>query len=399
MQNFSSVRHGVGCRETNLVVQGARTFLSGGDDGCLEAALAQPYDWAEVESRADDHSMIPPVVYALKEYGDDLVPREIQERLQQRLLLTAHTNLEWFQEWCRILLAFEAAGISVISLKGPGFALMAYGNLALREFADLDLLIRPDDVLKARDTLVSEGYRLQSALAGGNDAALLQSRNRQLAFVNDGRRTLIDLHWGALHEMFPFQLPVDQLFKSAQVEHLEEISFLSLSPEHLLLYLCAHGTKHCWLNLRWLCDVACHVQTAQKLDWELCIHRAEAANCDLVLKHTLLLAQQVLGLELSSQIENYCDGAKARALANTASSLLFRENGDIGYVETLRYHLAFAKGWRDRAHLVFQRVFVPAEPDWQRVRLPNSLQFLYYAVRPVRFVVECLSKGNFGILR
>ena len=271
-------------------------------------------------------------------------------------------------------LAFEAAGISVISLKGPGFALIAYGNLALREFADLDLLIRPDDVLKARDTLVREGYRLQSALAGDNDATLLQSRNRQLAFVNDGRRTVIDLHWGAWHEMFPFQLPVDQLFISAQVEHFEEISFLSLSPEHLLLYLCAHGTKHCWLNLRWLCDVACYVQTAQKLDWELCIHRAEAANCDLVLKHTLLLAQQVLGLELSSKIKNYCDGAKARALADIASSLLFREDGDIVYVEALRYHLAFAKGWRDRAHLVFQRVFVPAEADRQGCRIHGEFE-------------------------
>ena len=392
MQTWSSVRHGVTYYETNLVVQSARTFLSGGDDGCLQAALSQPFAWAGVERKANYHSVMPLVAYALKKYGEDLVSQELSEQFEQRLFLTARRNMLWLQEWRRILLAFEGAGIPVISLKGPAFALLAYGNIALREFTDLDLLIKPSDVSKARDALVREGYQLRFHMAGDSDAALLHSRNRQLDFINVGHGTLIDLHWGALHEMFSFQLPVDQLFEAAQVEHAEGISFLSLSPEHLLLYLCAHGTKHCWLNLRWLCDVACHVLTARGLDWEICIRRAEAAHCDLVLKHSLLLAQQVLGLELPSAVSSFCDSAKALALADTAASFMFRDGGDLGYGEALRYHLAFAKGWRDRSRLVHERVFVPAEPDWQEVRLPRSLHFLYYAVRPARFLFERLSK-------
>jgi hypothetical protein len=394
MQTLSSVRHGVGCRETNLIIQSVRTLLSGGDDGCLQGALALPLDWAAVERRADYHSMMPPVAYALKRYGGDLVPQEVCERLQQRLLLTTRSNLAWLQEWRRILQAFEDAGISVISLKGPALALLAYRIISLREFVDLDLLIRPDDLLRARNVLLRAGYQLRFPLAGNTDAAWLRSRNRQLDFVNNELGTLIDLHWGALHDMFSFQLPVDQLFESAQAEHHEGISFLSLSPEYLLLFLCAHGTKHCWPDLRGLCDVACYVQTAQGLNWELCIRQAEAANCDLVLRHSLHLARQVLGLELPSLIGDYCEDVNAQVLADTASSLLFRENEDIGYREALRYHLAFAKGWRDRTHFLFERVFVPAEPDWQGVRLPHSLQFLYYAVRPVRFVFERLSKAT-----
>lgn len=399
MQTLNSVRHGVGCRETNLVVEAVRSFLSGGEGGCLQAALAQPFDWAAVERRAVHHSIMPPVAYGLKRYGGDLVPHEVRERLQQQLLLTARSNLEWLREWHLILQAFADAGISVISLKGPALALLAYRNITLREFVDLDLLIRPGDLLRARDVLLLMGYRLRFPLAGNTDVAWLRSGNRQLDFVNDGRGSLVDLHWGALHEMFSFQLPVDRLFELARVEHHEGISFLSLSPEHLLLFLCAHGTKHCWLNLRGLCDVACYVQTAHGLDWESCIRQAEAANCDLVLKHSLLLAQQVLGLELPSLIRNYCEGAKAQALADTASSLLFREDGDLGYCEALRYHLAFAKGWRDRTHFMFGRVFVPAEPEWQEVRLPRSLYFLYYTVRPVRFMLEHLSKATRGVSR
>ena len=388
MQTLSPVGHRI---ETNLVVEGARTFLSGGKASCLHAALTQPVDWIAVERIADFHSVMPMLACVLKEQGGSLVPREILERLQHRFLLIARSNLVRLQEWRRILLAFETAGISVISLKGPALALQAYGDVALREFTDLDLLIRPDDVLKARDTLMREGYRLRFSVAG-NDIAWLRSRNQQWDFVNEGRGTVIDLHWGALHGMFPFQLPVHQLFESAQAEHCGGIPFLSLSPELLLIYLCAHGTKHCWLTLRSLCDVACHVRMAKELGWELCIRQTEAAGCDLVLKHSLLLAQQVLGLELPSHIENYCDSAKARALADAASSLLFREDGNVGYGEGLRFHLGFAESRSNRARLMFERVFIPEEQDWQTVHLPHSLQFLYYAVRPIRFIVERLSK-------
>lgn len=384
MQTLPSVGHGIACRETNLVVEGARTFLSGERVGNLHAALTQPLDWIAVERIADYHSVAPLLACVLKQYGGSLVPREVLERLQQRFLLTAKSNLVRFQEWRRILRAFETAGISVISLKGPALALQAYGDVALREFVDLDLLIQPDDVLRARDLLLREGYQLRSPLPGDGDAVLLRSRNRQLDFANDGRGTLIDLHWGALHEMFSFQLPIDQLFRSAQVENHKGGQFLAPSAEHLLLYLCAHGTKHCWLNLRWLCDLACFAKAVQKLDWGLCIRLAEAANCDLVLKHSLLLAHQVLGLELPSPIGSY--EAKVRELALTAMSFLFREDGDPGYGEAMRYHLAFARDWRDRVHFVFERLFVPAEPEWQEVRLPEPLHFLYYTVRPLRFM-------------
>jgi len=394
MQTQPSLRREADCREANLVLQSARTYLSAAEGSCLQRALAQPLDWAAVERTADSHSIMPLVAYVLNQYGCGLLSQEVRERLQQRWLLTARSNLVRLQEWCRILQALEAADISVISLKGPALALLAYQNIALREFVDLDLLIRLGDVQSAHDVLIREGYQLRSPLARDTDAALLRSRNRQLDFVNERQGTLIDLHWGALHEMFSFQLPVDQLFESARAEHREGISFLSLSPEHLLLYLCSHGTKHCWLNLQWLCDVACHMKTAQDLDWELCIHRAEAASCDLVLKHSLLLAHEVLGSDLPSSIRSYCDDATSRALADTAVTFLFREDGEPGYGEALRYHLAFTKSWREGIHLAFERVFVPEELDRQDVRLPQSLSFLYYTVRPVRFMLERLSNAS-----
>jgi hypothetical protein len=381
-------------REGDLVVLAVRAYLSGVVDADFQAALAQSLHWEAVERIADSHAILPLLIYALNQYGAEAIPRETREHFQQRWVLAARNNLIQMQEWHRVLQAFDAAGLPALSFKGPALAFLAYRNAGLREFTDLDFLVRPEDIPAARDVLVREGYRLRSAVADDTEAALLHSGNRQLDFVNEARGTVVDLHWGAVHEMFSFQLPLDRLFESARIEHQEGRSFLSLSPEHLLLYLCAHGTKHCWLHLRDLCDVVFYVTATPALDWELCLALAKSTNCDFVLKHALLLTQRVLGLELPSTIRNYCEDAKARALANTAQSFLFRENSGIGHRETLRYHLAFAKDWRARVRFLLERVFVPAEEDWQRVRLPQPLHFLYYLIRPVRLLLERFSKAR-----
>lgn len=384
MQASTSVR-----REIDLVASCVRTFLS-----ASELPSLQSLNWPAIEHAASRHSVTPLVAYVLKQHGDDLVRPEVLEQLDQRLRSTAQRNLIWLDEWQRVLNAFGSAGIRAISLKGPAFALLTYGNIALRESTDLDLLIRPEDMSKACEAVTGLGYQLRFQAL--DDAALLRSRNCQFDFINPGRGTLIDLHWSALHKMFPFQLLVEMLFASAQTAQIEDIFFLSLSPEHMLLYLCAHGTKHCWQQMRWLCDVACHVRTSPHLDWELCIRQAEAANCTLVLKHSLLLAEQVVGLELPIAAKGYCDNTKARMLATAASSFLFSKDDSLRRGKALRYHLAFAVGWRDRMRFMFERIFAPEDQDWQEVRLPHSLRFVYYTIRPMRFMLERIAGATFG---
>jgi Uncharacterised nucleotidyltransferase len=387
--------------ETNLIVLCARIFLSNSESSVLRSILAEPLDWRVLEQNAENHVVMPLVAYVLSHHVAELMPQDRRERLQERLVRAARNNLAWVQEWLKILKVLTEVGIPVISFKGPTLGLMAYRNLALREFTDLDLLIQPGDVLKTRDVLIRNGYVLNSAVHSDTDAALTHSSHRQISFVDGNREITVDLHWGLLPEMFPFQLEVGQLFESALVESHERVSFLSLSPEHSLLLLCAHGTKHCWSNLRWLCDVACHIQSNPSLDWDLCVRLAEPAGCELVFKHSLLLMAQVLGLELPAPIRQYASrDTKAHSLAETARTFLFRQNDDRSrylddrsdYMEVLRYRLAFAKGprWRAGAALVLRRAFVPNEADWQRVRLPRPLYFLYYLIRPIRLAVERL---------
>ena len=63
----------------------------------------------------------------LVQHAPDLIPQETLASLQGTITRTAQRNLLWLREWQRLLQAFEEAGITAISFKGPALALAAYG--------------------------------------------------------------------------------------------------------------------------------------------------------------------------------------------------------------------------------------------------------------------------------
>jgi hypothetical protein len=60
-----------------------------------------------------------------------------------------------------ILDTFGRENISSLVLKGPALAWTVYPDPATRPFADIDLLVRPDQYMKARNILNQLGYRSQ----------------------------------------------------------------------------------------------------------------------------------------------------------------------------------------------------------------------------------------------
>jgi len=69
----------------------------------------------------------------------------------------------------------DGHGVECVPYKGPTLALRAYGDLAMREFGDLDLLVRARDVLKAKSVLMGRGYVPITPLAPEQEQVLVAS--------------------------------------------------------------------------------------------------------------------------------------------------------------------------------------------------------------------------------
>ena len=76
-------------------------------------------------------------------------------------------------------------------------AIAAYGNLALRQFTDLDLLVRQEDALRAREILLGNGYRTDLQLNTRWEEAYLHGYDEFVLYSPHGY-PLVELHWAGV---------------------------------------------------------------------------------------------------------------------------------------------------------------------------------------------------------
>lgn len=120
-------------------------------------------DWNFLHDLAESHRLTPLLYWELKSTRPDLISPLLADRFERNM----RNSLFLTGELLRILDLFEREGIAAIPFKGPTLAVTAYDNLALRRFDDLDILVRPEDVWRARDVMLREGFQSKLRLEPG----------------------------------------------------------------------------------------------------------------------------------------------------------------------------------------------------------------------------------------
>jgi hypothetical protein len=308
--------------------------------------------------------------------------------LGDRLREIAHFRLTLSAELLKLLDAFDEQKIRVIPLKGPVLSAALYGGQALRTSADLDLLVRPSDLLLTKSLVEGIGYHLESVLHWPVDVACFRRRDFQLSFNDPTDRMSIDVHWRLLPGYFP--VPVDE----AEVwSNLRSVSWAganvwTLAPEHLLLFLCAHGTKHLWERLGWICDIARLLQVEPEIDWSRVFSQASRTDTSRMVCLGLLLASDLLDAQLPPAAnERVASDARARALASTVMDRL-RAGTSTSVLDTALFSVRAFERTRQRARFVFGIFLQPTEAEYCALQLPPGLHWIYYLFRPVRLAVK-----------
>ena len=220
------------------------------------------------------HGTIPLLFWNLSRLAPDDVPKTTLDQLKAASNAIACRNLSLTGELLKLLNLFRERGIRALPLKGPALAAAAYGNLSLRQFCDLDILVPKEDMLKAKEVLTLHGYHPKLDLTAGEEAAYLKSHH-DYKFVRAQDSVVVEIQWGVTQWSFAFPFDFEDAWKHRQVISVAGASVLNIAPEILLLMLCVHGTKHRWEQLKWICDIAEMVDTyREKLDWDRLMDQA-----------------------------------------------------------------------------------------------------------------------------
>jgi hypothetical protein len=170
----------------------------------IRQRVHEPLEWAVVLDLARYHGVGPLVYRTLFTVCSDLVPAEWLAQLRQKTQAGALLNRLLAQELVVLCEAFEARGVPVMPIKGATLAVSAYGDLTLRDFSDMDLLVPEGSIAEAQAVLLAQGYERKDPSSESGET----EHEEGPYHVYIKRRTLfrVDLQWVMAHQHFAFQL-------------------------------------------------------------------------------------------------------------------------------------------------------------------------------------------------
>jgi Uncharacterised nucleotidyltransferase len=312
-------------------------------------------DWPEAVAFASRHWTVPLLYWCLDAASPAACPAPVRAMLREAFRASAGNSLRLAAELVRLTAALEAGGISATAWKGPTLAAAAYGNLALRTFADLDILVPAGDVVRAGAILARLGYR----------AARRLPDVREWSFHRADGVVTVELHWAIAPWQFAVPIAVADLRREPVA--IGDRKVAHLAPEDLLLTLCIHGSKHRWDRLQWIADVAELLRSHGGLDWQRVLDLAGRSGTRRMLWTGLQLAWDLLEAAVPEGVarEIEADPVAGRLARGVARQLFEDGERPLRGAERVRFHLFHLRA-RERARDRLRYcVYVPLASTWR----------------------------------
>lgn len=374
--------------EIELMLHCARTRVQPWRANRMRSLVRDGVDWNLQMETAARHRVLPLLCWNLSRWCAAELPAEIAPVLRAQSTATLGRNLGLTAQLFKILNVLLSKGIHAVPFKGPSLAMSVYGNLAFREFGDLDILVRRRDVPAAREALLSIGLAQYRQLSARGDELHIQHESAMEYLGDNG--LVVELHWELTSWRSLLPLDPETLWNRLEPVTIAGRAAYTLPAHDLFLYLCAHGAKHQWQRLQWVCDIA-EFSQAKNWPWTEILNRAASLGVRRMALVAFSLAEILLEVDFPPEVQEHIQADRvAQTLAIQCSENMLQARSETA-TSQLEFFCAANERVRDKARYLVGRVWANAvwgDKDTAFVRLPRWLQFLYYAVKPVRVLRE-----------
>ncbi|HBQ97750.1 MAG: nucleotidyltransferase family protein [Roseofilum sp. Belize BBD 4] len=367
--------------ENKLLLSCIRYQLNSATASDVRDLLKRDLHWDILVSNAVRQNVFMLVYKTLKINNSKFIPSSVFERMEIEAQKRMTYNLFLTHKLFQVLNLFAEHNIQAIPFKGPIWAQLAYGNMGLREFSDLDVLVRPQDFSKAKDVLIEQGYYDKNF--GANEKSLGEAQ-----MVLPDRRTNIDVHYKLTPRDFYLQVETESFFEDLQTLSLLGKKIATFSPENSLAISYLQGTKDSWNSLKRICDFGRLIQTYPEANWQEVIARCQTDENDRVFLLGIAIAQTYLQISLpeifSDKLKQFPEVLK---VARQHKEYMYHKNMEYGYI------FFIISLWERRENTLWSRlqyllkiIFRVNASDRELFPLPDLLFFVYYPLRIVRLI-------------
>lgn len=375
----------------------ARTSFSTAEASTARELLAENTDWQGFVGLSKFHNVVPLVYSGVRSVGgEDLVPAEALQTLAGLSRAVACENMMIAGELAAILREMSVQDIEVMPMRGVALAAWLYGDVTLRMFGDIDILVRRRDLLEAKAALTKIGVQPKVAYDGAALRKLIRS-DCEWHFESQGG-THVELHWRIFQPKLRFAVVERKVFDRSIERHFMGQSVRCFSPTDLAIMMAIHhGGKHRWYELRHVCDFA-ELMRSGDLDWDDLVASARRTGSLRYILVGLAVVRHTLGNEIPQELadvfrrdpmaEEYGRDLATRLAGGRSwligmSPVIYYMRNRSRFIDRLRY-APWLISWG------FVSIFKPTDKELRYVSLPPALRFLLVPLRLARLTVKYL---------
>ena len=360
------------------------------DNDKLENYVSDIVDWDLFLNTAYTHGVYPLVAKSLKSIIN--VPSEIKSKLKKNNLEIARRNMMMSIELLKVTKLLKENDIKALAIKGPVLSQIIYGNIAQRQYADLDILMAKNDIYKAGVVLKNAGYISEHSIEFLKNSTLLKVA-KDFSIFNSAHNVHIEFHW--------------QLFLERQIKKSKIVLFSPLNPAYQinnqtiptlkddenLIFLLLHGSKHMWERIEWIVDIDRFIRLkGESIDWDKLSLMARDMKAEVMFYLGLSISNELFSTPLDQNIL-----AKIKTMKKVHAAQEFILKGMIYNSISNKTTKAFAfkilyKTQLNKDNITavinhyLSTLFQLKDFDVYMVNLPNNISFLYHFIRLYRLM-------------
>lgn len=349
----------------------------------------QNLNWDRVLSAAHNHGLIPLLSWHLLNDFADALPNTVAIELRRAFQHSAQESLLLAGELVKVVRTLATAGVRTLAYKGPTLALSLYGNIGLRQFCDVDVLITRRNFPAAKQALLRAGYDPLLSLTPAQERSYLAA-GCEMQFNSPGCHALVEVQWQIVPRYFSIQFDLDRLFERSERIEFAGTQIETLSREDTALILAVHGGKHAWSRLCWACDFA-EVLRSRDINWSIVRKEAAHLGVQSLLAVAVGVASRLLDAPIPDGMENLSGERRHAGLVAELCSNAAQDQSTPGTPneQSFRGFLLQAKlreRWRDRTRMLYRLAVTPSLSEWSVLKLPPILSPFYLVIRSFRLL-------------
>ncbi len=378
-------------REINFILLCACVEPDGERRKCIENAADSSLNWDLVYEISLRQRVLPLLYENIKSLLPGKVPARIIEKLNSVYFDNVTRNISLSLFLLKILSLLKENNISAVPFKGPLLAQDVYGDIGLRPFSDLDILVSKNNAFVAWQILLEDGFQTELVLDDGQKHKYIMSEDH-MAFSKGNM--CVELHWDMFGDYLCKPMKFEDVEESLKESVINNREVPDLSSEDLLLYLCIHGAKHRWGYLEMVCCVA-EVIKRKEINWEVVEMMAQKLRCQRIFAVGIYLSWKLLEAPIPGCIlEKIKNERIVLELADEVIEDMFKEVASLELKNITDrfsfFHIKVRDSFSDKFRYVLKILFCPSVKEWQYFPVPASFSFVHYLLRPYRLIKTSL---------